>query len=132
MENITDKQKELLEYVASVGNLHKHLRKVHNHAVHVSAEGVTGIEPEMCGNLCFVSELADLLEETVTDKARQKELLNWVDAVENLHKHLRKVHNYAVHISAEGETGIESGMCGNLSFVSELADLLEEVVTDKN
>jgi hypothetical protein len=68
MENITDKQKELLNYVQAVGNLHKHLRKVHNHAVHVSAEGDRGIEAEMCGNLSFVSELADLLEEVITQK----------------------------------------------------------------
>ncbi len=68
METITDKQKELLVYVAAVGNLHKHLRKVHNHAVHVSVEGDRGIEAEMCGNLSFVSELADLLEEVITQK----------------------------------------------------------------
>ncbi len=71
MENITDitpKQKELLNYVKAVGSLHKHLRKVHNHAVHASAEGGMGIEAEMCGNLSFVSELADLLEEIVTCK----------------------------------------------------------------
>lgn len=69
MENITDitpKQKELLNYVQAVGNLHKHLRRVHNHAVHVSAEGGRGIEAEMCGSLSFVSELSDLLEELTT------------------------------------------------------------------
>ncbi|MCK9412850.1 MAG: hypothetical protein M0Q53_11155 [Prolixibacteraceae bacterium] len=75
MENITDitqKQKELLNFVQAVGNLHKHLRRVHNHAVHVSAEGDRGIEAEMCGNLSFVSELADLLEEVTTDKSPSK------------------------------------------------------------
>ena len=67
MENITPKQKELLDYVMSTENLHKHLRKVYFHTVQASSHD--GIEAEICNSLAFVSELSDLMEEVVSCKS---------------------------------------------------------------
>ena len=67
MENITPKQKELLDFLTYTENLHKHLRRVFNYAVESSCQD--GVPPEICNNLSMVSQLADLIEEVITCKS---------------------------------------------------------------
>ncbi|MCL4483869.1 MAG: hypothetical protein M1445_14870 [Bacteroidetes bacterium] len=67
--------------------------------------------------------------ENITDiTPKQKELLDFIKYTENLHKHLRLVFNYAVQSSCQ--EGIPADICNNLSMVSQLADTIEEVVTE--
>ena len=65
--------------------------------------------------------------ENITDiTPKQKELLDFLKYTENLHKHLRLVFNYDVQSSCQ--EGIPAEICNNLSMVSQLADMIEEVV----
>ena len=64
METITDitpKQKELLEHIALVGGLHGHLRSLVSHVLAICAEE-DGLTPQLCEDLYFVTDLANLLE----------------------------------------------------------------------
>jgi hypothetical protein len=51
---------ELIDFIHSVGNLNKHLRKVFEYAV--SASTRDGIPGEICNSLAFLSDLNELIE----------------------------------------------------------------------
>jgi len=66
MQNITDKQKELLEFIRCADPIHKTIRAVFVYAVQSSC--TEGIPPEICNHLSMLAQLADLIEEVKTVK----------------------------------------------------------------
>ena len=67
MENITPKQKELLEFLRCSDPIYKDIRNVFVYAVQLSCKD--GIPPEICNNLSMLAQLADIIEEVKTCKS---------------------------------------------------------------
>lgn len=61
METITDKQKELLEFLRCSDPIYKDLRAVFIYAVESSCRD--GMPPKICNHLSMLAQLADLIEE---------------------------------------------------------------------
>ena len=62
-----------------------------------------------------------------TSSPESVELLNYIEGTGNLSKHLREVFEYASIATASGTEALPVETCGSLSFLSELAKLIEKI-----
>lgn len=131
MNKNNDASASFIEEVLSVYDISSDLAKVYHYAVYMSANKEDGLPSEMCNSLFFLHELSELIEKIETDKEKavgsKLELINFIQASCNCSKHLRDIHNYIVHNSAETKEDLPHDICGNLNFVWHVSELIEKI-----